>query len=126
MAGGIYLANASGTEVWGNTVTGNALGIVLVEFVRDQASVSWTVPHTSNNSIHDNIITVGDHATGARQYVPSTGTNPYNITTSNNVFKNNTYHLVSLTGAYFDWNGLKTRDQWKALGQDTTGTFLTP
>lgn len=120
---GIDLANASDTEVFGNTVVGNANAIILTEYNRDQSTVSWVVPDTKNNRVHDNVITVGGHSTGARQYGGPPG---YDITKSNNLFSNNTYHLVSLTGSYFWWNTLMTRSQWQAAGQDTTGTFLSP
>jgi hypothetical protein len=120
---GIHVVSSSGTDIYDNTVSGNANGIALVEFPRDQSTVSWTVPVLQNNKVHDNFITVGPHATGVRQFGGPVG---YNATTSNNTFTHNTYHLVSLTGSYFWWNSLKTRDQWKAVGQDTTGTFLTP
>ena len=120
---GIQLANSSGTDIYDNTVSGNANGIALVEYTRDQSTVPWVVPLLQNNKVHDNVITIGGHATGVRQFGGPTG---YNATTSNNTFSHNTYHLVSLTGSYFWWNTLKTRDQWEAVGQDTTGTFLTP
>lgn len=121
---GIQLANSSGTNIHDNTVTGNANGISLVEFTRDPASVSWTVPLLQNNSVHDNVVTIGAHASGVRQFGGPTG---YDATKSNNVFAHNTYHLVSLSGSYFWWNAaLKTPSQWQAVGQDTTGTFLSP
>jgi len=120
---GIHLANSSGTDIFDNTVSGNANGIALVEFTRDQSTVPWVVPLLQNNKVHDNVITIGAHSSGVRQYGGPAG---YNATTSNNTFTNNTYHLPSLTGAYFWWNTLMTRQQWQAAGQDKTGTFLSP
>ncbi|HEX4511906.1 MAG TPA: PA14 domain-containing protein [Polyangiaceae bacterium] len=120
---GIDLANASGTKVYSNVVTGNANGIALVEFTRDQSTVPWTIPVLENNDVHDNVITVGTGSVGVRQYGGPTG---YNATTSNNVFANNTYHLVSLTGTYFWFNTIMAKTAWQAAGQDETGTFLSP
>ncbi len=120
---GIHIVNSSDVEISGNFVKDNANGIALAEYTRSQAGLSWTVPDTKNAYVHDNTVYVGSHSSGMRQYGGPAG---YNITTSNNRFQHNTYHLVSLTNPYFWFNSLKTRDQWKALGQDTTSTFLTP
>ena len=121
--GGIHLANSSGADIYGNTVSGNANAIALVEFTRDQSTVPWTIPSTQNNHVHDNVITIGPNATGVRQYGGPPG---YDATRANNRFTNNTYHLQSPTGAYFWWNSLLTRQQWQAAGHDTTGRFLSP
>jgi hypothetical protein len=45
----------------------------------------------------------------------------------NNRYTNNTYKLYDVNAPLYQWAaGLLTKDQWKAAGNDTTGTWIDP
>jgi parallel beta-helix repeat protein len=113
--GGILVDNSANVEITGNTLSGNGDGIKLRQVSRpDLPSRVLT-----NVWVHDNKSTVTRGSTGILQYV---GDNSY-FTSRNNRFTRNTYTLIP--AAPFAWKGASVNEsQWKAAGQDVTGTFI--
>jgi len=130
---GILIAASGGTgiEIYGNTLTGNAHGISLLQQARgsNHGDGTWVDPEmrVQNINAHDNAVimqTVPGHlqpgSLGSSRVADDTGTN--GIYSRNNRFEHNTYVLNGV-GAPFHWSGYKTSAQWAAVGQDVTGTF---
>ena len=132
---GIHIMNSGGNgtvpslysiEIYGNTVSGNKNGIILLEAGRTEG------PHTQNVSVHDNTVTLSANQT---QDPASNGVRLYGggdtrvWTTFNNHFTHNTYNLQTAVSAPFWWtsdhvsSALFTDAQWRPIPQDATGTF---
>jgi len=116
----LYASGGAGTEVSGNTVENNKQGITVTGADRGSGDEG---PHLARNvNVHDNIVTLGPGAKhGAMLYAFDTGM----FTTGNNHFEHNTYNLRSADAAPFRWSnsGGITDTQWRAYGNDATGTF---
>jgi hypothetical protein len=82
-------------------------------------------PYVAKNiDIHDNVIILGELRAmhGAAQ---DTGNTEYFGTKWNIRFRNNVYHMADPTNPQFGWaNGSRNWSEWKAYGQDTTGSIL--
>jgi parallel beta-helix repeat protein len=116
----VYSSGGGGLEISGNTLSGNKHAIML--FSADRGSGPMGPLVTRNLNVHDNTVTLsGGQLTGAARYDGSTGL----WTTDNNRFERNTYHLESADSSPFIWsnNTLMTEAQWRAAGNDDTGTF---
>ncbi len=138
VGGNIVISASPNVEVYGNNVTG-VNGIGMLQQLRSDSCTfggGATYPdgtpvcpgnthQTHDVYIHDNTST----ETGGGEIAgldTDTGDLSY-FTSKNNRFVHNTYHLPSLTSAYFSWfNVLLDKDQWMTDGQDTTGIFLSP
>ena len=121
----IWISASPNTEVYGNTVSG-ANGIGLLQQDRS-ANVAPYGPHEIHDDyIHDNTITITTVPSFAAGLSQDVGDQSY-FTSRNNRFVHNTYHLPDQTSVWFTWmdNG-QTKAGWMNLGEDTTGTFLTP
>ena len=115
----IYSSGGTGTIVSGNTLVGNKNGIVLIQADRGSGTLGPYV--TRNVSVHDNTVTLGaGQRNGAERYGGDSGL----WTTNNNHFDHNTYNLQTADAAPFLWvAATKTDTQWRASGNDVTGTF---
>jgi parallel beta-helix repeat protein len=107
---GILIATASGVEVCGNVVKGNAQGIV--GFQQDRGVGSMGRFATSHNHVHDNYITMSEGITGFTGGAENDPTN---------VFYQNHYCLTN--DASFIWGNKTCSKGWQAAGQDLRGTF---
>lgn len=104
--GGIVIAESPDVEVYGNTVRNNKHGIVVMDDPRGYK--------TQNLKVHDNTII---QSQGVAAGMANWGSNP-TVSSSNNRFYSNTYHLPNLSGSFFEWTGLKTRSEWQKTGND--------
>jgi hypothetical protein len=113
---GILISNSRDAEVYGNTVTGNKMGITANELSRGTGLYG---PYEVRNLyVHDNTIQT------AGQTGIQAGGGGAVYTSWNNRFRNNTYTGLKANRTPFLWlNGRKTVEQWKGYGQDVTGTF---
>ncbi len=122
---GIQIQSSGGNrliEVAYNDVTDNANGISLID--SGDRATEQPAPHghheVRNVWVHDNIVGLSSgQRTGA---VEDTG-NPAIFTSNGNRFEGNTYHLPSLSGDYFAWNGGDVDwEGWqRRAGNDVTG-----
>jgi len=122
---GILVTSSPNVEVYGNTVTNNARGIVGIGSIRAENPSLFIL---QNFYVHDNIVTMTSVATdgsgtgNATGIVQDAGDLTY-FTGKNNRFVHNTYYLGT-AAQYFYWmNGMRTEQQWVGYGQDITGTF---
>jgi hypothetical protein len=112
----LHLNNSQNVEIYDNTIEGSANAIALVDI--DRGSGNYGVFRIANINIHDNVIKMNGGTIGL---VNSGRT----VDTASIRFTHNTYYLANLAGAYFMWtSGALTKDGWKAVGQDTTSSFL--
>jgi parallel beta-helix repeat protein len=117
--GGIMVSASPDVEVYGNTVTGNAMGIGAEQADRSSFPAFYGPHLVKNLYVHDNTVRTAGQ-TGIHQII---GTNSI-YTSWNNRFQHNTYTGLAANRAPFFWmNGKKTVSQWKGYGQDLTGTF---
>jgi parallel beta-helix repeat protein len=107
---GILIATASGVEVCGNVVKGNAQGIV--GFQQDRGTGSMGRFVTSHNHVHDNYITMSEGITGLTGGAENDPTN---------VFYQNHYCLTNDAG--FIWGNKTYSKGSQAAGHDLRGTF---
>jgi len=121
---GILVANSPNVEVYGNTLVGNSHGIGAVQHDRYGDPADWKSLgefELKNLYVHDNYIEQPAGQTGFFVAAGPHGDKP--LTSWNNRFQNNTYKLGT-NPQPFRWQySLITAAQWKAHGQDTTGTF---
>jgi parallel beta-helix repeat protein len=114
--GGILISNSKDVEVYGNTVTGNKMGITANQ--ADRGSGKYGVYAVQNLHVHDNTV-----QTAGQTGLQSGAAAAY--TSWNNRFRNNTYLSLRSNASPFFWmNSRKTVAQWKAYGHDATGKFL--
>ena len=123
--GEIVVSASPDVEVYGNQVRG-AVGIGILQQRRVDFP-SPLGPHEARNvHVHDNTVTVTDPsavAAGMATDVPGLD-DPGRLAERNNRFTGNRYHLPQPSGRPFDWlGGLRTAEEWRGYGQDTTGTF---
>lgn len=121
---GIGIHASRDVEVYGNTVSGNANGIVAVQQLRGAGRLGAYV--VENLRVHDNRITQGVGPAGslgvAAGAVQDVG-DPAIFTSRNNRFQNNSYTLGT-TARPFAWqNAARTAREWRDYGLDMTGSF---
>ena len=113
----ILMYDARDVEIVGNVVVSRNNAIGLVDVARGAGTLG--VFETRNVYVHDNEI---------RMYGGSVGlVGDASSFEKNNRFQNNRYYLGDVNGRYFDWKNpvtLLTGQEWQALGQETTGSFL--
>lgn len=115
---GIQVTNSPNVEIYGNTVTNNMNGIGVME-TSGYPDGPFGPLHVQNLYVHDNVVTMQSGTTGVAQNVGDLSV----FTSWNNRFANNSYVLGAT--AAFAWNDSTnlTAAQWRAAGQDVTGTF---
>ena len=80
-----------------------------------------------NLYVHDNTVRIPKGHVGL-QVTTTTGSSFY--TSKNNRFRNNTYYLGSQSKPFWWWKASASKQdsltiaEWKAAGQDVTGTFI--
>ncbi len=112
----VAASGGSGLEITGNTVENNEHGVALIQ--QNRGSGAHGAYNVQNVWVHDNTIRMARGMTGAVQ--DWGGTVIYSG--RNNRFERNTYYLSP--EARFAWmDGERSDAQWRAYGQDTTGTF---
>jgi hypothetical protein len=108
------LGGSGGIEIYGNRIAGSAypLGV----------TTHPDRPITKQVYVHDNLMIL--RAPSARTGgVDGSGTGQMFASTSGNRFEANTYRVPDRNAAYWVWNGeTLTWRQWRAAGNDTTGT----
>jgi hypothetical protein len=115
----IFIHSSPNVEIYGNTVesTNGGHGIGLRDSIR--GSGKFGLYEIRNAYVHDNVVKMRPSAeTGM------VGNRPENFATANNRFQHNTYYVSDLAGRFWQWQGLLTKAEWQATGNDTTGTFL--
>jgi parallel beta-helix repeat protein len=107
---GIIVSTSVNVEIVGNTVEGNADGIIGVQQDRSDAPASYGPLSLVNLAVHDNLVAGNGGWTGIGQDV---GSNEV-FTDLNNRFFDNTYQQ---DGSHFFWlNDEHTFEEWSALG----------
>ncbi len=129
---GIGIHATPNVEVYGNTLDENFQGIAIVQQLRDASTGDWYAPPggfiAQNVYVHHNTIyqrtfggvNGGDGSAGAGAANDAGDTATF--LTRNNRFESNTYYTGSNTYAWAWMNGFRTWAQWRAYGQDATGT----
>lgn len=129
---GIGVHATPDVEVYGNTLNENFHGIVIAQQKRDQTTDPYAPPGgfiAQNVYVHDNVIyqrtfggpNGGDGSAGAGAADDSG--NQTIFTGRNNRFVHNTYYLGSNPRPFAWMGGFRTAAEWRAYGQDVTGTF---
>ena len=127
---GIYISESHDTDVFGNTVSRSDLGIALFQ----DGNRLWE-SQLRNNFIHENVIEVASVSIvdGVEPLAVTITCLNMSIsecslysTARGNWFDSNHYVVASVSGRWWLWdNDLRTWDDWRALGQDPTGTVAT-
>jgi len=126
---GIMLSVSNNVQIYGNTLDSNFRGIT---YFLNCSSVGGEFNFDlTNNTAHDNVITINSTQSGAYTSVfsylsscTSTQVAPYVNGSKNLTFSHNTYHVPLLNGAYWVWGPAgKSWNEWQALGQDVDGTM---
>ena len=108
---GIIVSTSVNVEVSGNTVEGNADGIIGVQQDRSDAPASYGPLSLTNLVVHGNVVAGNEGWTGIGQDVGSNAV----FTDSNNLFFENEYDQP---GLHFFWlNDERTLEEWFELGQ---------
>jgi parallel beta-helix repeat protein len=116
--GGILVATSHDVEVYGNTVSGNDGGVVLIYDNRSDSPGSGTF----NVSVHDNDMTLGaDSDYRITGCYDNTGTGK--CATSNNSWNRNVYHAGTVANPFRWLNGDRTWTQWRSYGFDAAGSI---
>lgn len=130
---GISLATTRDTQIYENTIENIANGSVGFSLRAEcsrtgggELPVKWDL---TGNTIRDNKLVIpagGSAVTLAFDAgCDATYQAPYRSNTKANLFTRNTYDVTNLTGGYWLWptgTSALTFTQWKAAGQDATGT----
>ena len=120
---GIFIAEARDVEVYGNTVEGNAGGIVALQQGRigDVCGIGLN-NEVANLFIHDNtIVQTTNLAAGLRVTIPD----PSYFTSKNNRWEENEYLLDDRNAPRFLWqSGFIDADAWRSFGLDQSGAIL--
>jgi parallel beta-helix repeat protein len=125
---GVFLGTSKNTQIYNNIIDSNLRGITYFFNCASvgNGAISYDL---TNNTSHDNTITVGSQsgawATNFDYWSTCTDAQvaPYKNGQKNLTFTNNTYDVpLPATGQYWYWAGFYTWAGWQALGFDTTGT----
>ncbi len=115
--GGIAVTSSPDVEVYGNTLVNNRVGFAMNQ--DEKGSGTYGVHAMRNLYVHDNTLTQPTGYTGFDVNVPDLSY----YTSKNNRFVHNTYTLGSNPKPFWWANGPRTPQEWRAYGQDVTGTF---
>jgi hypothetical protein len=122
------LSVSQNVQIYNNTLEYNFRGITY--FLNCTSVGGPTNFDLTNNTAHDNTITVGSTQSGAYTSLfsylsncTSTQVAPYLNGSKNLTFSHNAYH-VPTNGWYWVWGpATKSWNEWQALGQDVNGTM---
>ena len=116
---GIFVAAAKDVSVYDNTLVDNASGIVAYQENRGTSATHRQRYEIENLNVYNNSITMEVGINGLVQRVRD----PTYYTSRNNRFARNRYRLGA-GGRYFTWmDAVRSESEWRAYGQDRTGTF---
>jgi parallel beta-helix repeat protein len=126
---GIGIHASPDVEVYGNTLNENFQGIVIIQQPRNVTTGDPYAPPggfiAQNIYIHDNIIyqrvAGGDGSAGGGAVTDISDTAIF--TSRNNRWARNTYYVGTNTRAFAWMNGWRTAAEWRAYGNDVTGSF---
>jgi len=119
VGGGIAVDTSSNVDVFGNTLADNANGIIAISTHR---GVGYYGAHVLKNvRIHDNTVRQTSGVIGMVNHVGSARS----WSAQGNGFYHNTYFLGPNVRMFLWQDQTLSPEQWKAAGQDTTGTFVT-
>lgn len=123
--GGILVNSSRNVEIYGNQLDSNRHGISVTHTERG-SSTAHGLREVRNLNVHDNTTKMGVNSNIAG----GLASNIADVYTRNNRFANNTYVLCSGKPELYAWInngslGYISRTQWKAAGNDITGTFST-
>ena len=116
---GIYLSNAPGADVYGNTVSNDENGAIVLNWSgRTTPATTHGSYATSDANIHDNtmILTRPGQAVGI---FDSTGTGYAFSAAAANRYHGNHYVLPDSGARWFHLNGKMTWSGWRTAGMDT-------
>jgi len=114
---GIGIVSSPNVEIYNNTVSGNAHGIVARMYSRGSGAYGYL--EIRNLYVHNNYVTMTTGKSGLIQTVNNDGY----YTSKGNRFQNNSYHLNGLSTPFY-WNDYqRSSSQWKSYGQDVNGSF---
>jgi hypothetical protein len=116
----IFVHSSPDVEITGNDVTAangaNAIG--LRDSIRSQVG-SYGPFEVRNAWVHDNTVRM---STGSQTGLVSD--RPEAFTSFGNRFDANTYLVTNLGDRDWEWQGARTKEEWRALGHDPLGRFL--
>ena len=113
---GILVAASPNVEITGNTVEGNADGIVGVQ--QNRGSGMYGPFYISNLWVHDNVVRQTAGQSGLAQDIGDSSI----FTGRNNRFERNTYQ-EACGNRHWAWaNAERTWIEWRAAGQDAAGS----
>ena len=130
---GIGIHASPDVEVYGNTLTENFQGIVAIQQPRNVSTGDPYAPPggflVQNLYVHDNIIyqrvsggaNGGDGSAGGGAVTDAGDTAIF--TSRNNRWVGNTYYTGTNARPFAWMNGWRTPAEWRAYGQDVTGSF---
>jgi len=121
---GIVVASSPNVEIYGNSVGGNGRTQIFARQDFSGRSGRYGPFELSNLNVHDNSITANDGgAAGLMPQMGARGDASY-YATKHNRFVHNTYDLRGAPTSPFIWLFRAVGEsQWRAHGQDVTGTF---
>jgi len=124
---GILSANSRRMNIHHNTVVNAVNGIGAQNQARPGTSpTSGETFRVSDFNVHDNVIVQMVRGNGVAAGILNATYDPV-YSSMNNRYTNNTYKLYDVNAPLYQWAaGLLTKDQWKAAGNDTTGTWIDP
>jgi parallel beta-helix repeat protein len=116
---GILVAGSPNVEIYGNIVEDNAGGIGAVQQNRGTGDYG---PYLLRNLwVHGNTVR---YRLGFSGVARDDGDDIVFSVEGNNRFDNNRYYLDDITRSRFAWNGTRSWDTWRGMGQDTNGTAV--
>jgi parallel beta-helix repeat protein len=126
---GIGIHASPNVEVYGNTLNENFQGIVIIQQPRNTSTGDAYAPAggfiAQNIYVHDNIIyqrvAGGDGSAGGGAVTDAGDTAIF--TSRNNRWVRNTYYLGTNARPFAWMGGWRTAAEWRAYGQDGTGSF---
>jgi hypothetical protein len=118
----ICIQNSQNVEVYGNTVDvndkGNGIGII-----QQDRGIGAYGPHiATNNYVHNNSITHRQSDIGLNGEVADFQPDAL-ISSQNNQFDYNAYHVTDMSSHYWLWGGSQDWDGMHGMGQERNGTL---
>ena len=127
---GIGVHASPDVEVYGNTLNENFNGIVIIQQKRDASTGDSYAPAggfiAQNVYVHDNIVyqrTPAPNGDGGASGAANDAGDTATFTSRNNRWVRNTYYTGTNARAFAWMNGFRTAAEWRAYGQDTSGSL---